>query len=1043
MSLRLIRQGLRFHNGRYFSIFNAVNKFPVSTHVHITGVSSYSSQFNLQNNFTRNFASSYNKNKKSETILDNKSKKDAIYDSLKTELLSKNRVTFTGVQEYLRLCLENQELNRDDTILLLNCLSYGLPNVAKVKKQEMTSKIWLKMPKNLMQDEQVILNYLKSCCLNGIKLDHDKFLVEIGIKPSENILEALLETIAETGNASATQKLIEEMKVRGLPLNESTYATMIRCYGIANDLNGVRSVTELMNSAKIDVTSKCNSQLIQAFLRNNEEEIAIKMIKEHGKLFKEQQLLQILTTVMLFCPKKEIIELTLKNFSSELIQDKEIYGPFKNICSELILHKKYDEVGTLISCLPIPAYTNVDDLDLYGDFAMQDMILNDAPLDAVMKFVKQLQIEKRNEMALRTVTGQALRYFSPIVNDLLEAWSKEEPLKAHYFWPLFIHNSTIDGEIGVFKTLELMKKFSVQVDHDTLTFYVMPQLAITLKNVEKGVKELEAVGINSKNLLTPLSVHLMFQQRFNETLHINALYPTKLDTRLLINPLVTAFNYAKSNDKIPLIAHLVKVFSDKKVDSKYDIAGHLFSILISNTKSKVENQKIMQLIGELSLHGVKISKIAAEMLQQHLADDMNDEQRKKYFSDFIDRKVSLPADELIESHIKHPRDMNLEELECHFAELESKRLNTRGVLRRLLQLNVREKRLERALEVKKHCDKEGVDLSPGMHAAIFDIYIKIGRPSEAATVLKRLMQKFPAFVIDEHKIIDYAALLAKNGDFDEAQRVLRMRASLTPIKGSDTVGKNIWNLLNNIATTAPTLKQLDQSENHTKTFFQFLVQNNYCTYQNSVLGPVIKEFLNKNDLKSAVNEYVTLAKSHRLTPLQRQLMTILVDVANRPELQDQYSVSKSDAQDMLQELIKATSAIHGHTNTNIAFIVSLAQAGTEKQLRKVLIDPNARFSPDVLKKQCEYLNSVGRLDALLKLAKCSRGLGHIHEQQIYNMILDTLIQNNDYDGALNLFDQLLSDDEFKISNEFTRNLANLLRRNNIELPTNVALHVKQ
>lgn len=386
--------------------------------------------------------------------------------------------------------------------------------------------------------------------------------------------------------------------------------------------------------------------------------------------------------------------------------------------------------------------------------------------------------------------------------------------------------------------------------------------------------------------------------------------------------------------------------------------------------------------------------------------------------------------------------MNLEELECHFTELKSKGLNTRGVLRRLLQLNVREKRYDRAMEIKNLCDKEKVDISPGMHAAIFDIYVKTGYPNEAGMVLRKLTQQHPGFLVDDHKIVDYAALLVEKGNFDEAQRVLRMQAEISEVKSTEGLVKNVWQLLNNVSETAPTVKNLDRKENYTKKFLEFLMKYKYCTYQNAVLGPVIKEFLNKNDLKAAISEYLALTKEHRVTPLQRQLMTVLIDASNRPEVAQRFSVTKNEAQEMLQNLIQATAAIHGPTNTNIALIVALAEAGTEKQLRKVLIDPKARFSPDVLRKQCDYLNAEGKLDALLKLAKCSRGLGHFQEQHVYNMILDSLIKENNCEGALSLFDELLSDDEFKVSSEFIRNLVDLLKRNNLELPSNVALHAK-
>jgi ribosomal protein L29 len=45
--------------------------------------------------------------------------------------------------------------------------------------------------------------------------------------------------------------------------------------------------------------------------------------------------------------------------------------------------------------------------------------------------------------------------------------------------------------------------------------------------------------------------------------------------------------------------------------------------------------------------------------------------------------------------------MNVEELEAHLIELKSKQMNTRGVLRKLLQIHCRNRNVERALQIKK------------------------------------------------------------------------------------------------------------------------------------------------------------------------------------------------------------------------------------------------------------------------------------------------------------------------------------------------------
>lgn len=386
------------------------------------------------------------------------------------------------------------------------------------------------------------------------------------------------------------------------------------------------------------------------------------------------------------------------------------------------------------------------------------------------------------------------------------------------------------------------------------------------------------------------------------------------------------------------------------------------------------------------------------------------------------------------------REMNSDELECHLQELESKNLNPRGVLRRLLQLCVREGKLDRALEVVRRCEELKVDISPGMLASIFDLYVQTKNEKRAAETLRKLGQNFPGFLLDEFKLVDYAALLVEKGNIDEARKVLRMRASVAEVKGGDNITKNVWNLLNNLASISPTLPP--DVRNHTHDFFLFLNRLGFCDYSNSILGPVVKEFLNKNDIVGAVDLFKELTKSHRVTPLQRQLMTVLVGVLNQPEEQQKHKISQEKTQELLRDVISASTAVHGAANTNIALIVAIAEAGTDKQLRKMLIDPKVRISPDILRKQCEYLNAYKRLDALLKLARCSRGLGHIKEQDIYDMIMTTLVKENNYETALTIFEHLRSDDELKISADFVRNLVDLLKRNNLELPASVALYAK-
>jgi leucine-rich PPR motif-containing protein len=103
--------------------------------------------------------------------------------------------------------------------------------------------------------------------------------------------------------------------------------------------------------------------------------------------------------------------------------------------------------------------------------------------------------------------------------------------------------------------------------------------------------------------------------------------------------------------------------------------------------------------------------------------------------------------------------MSLEDFECHLVELESKNLNRRGVLRRLIQVYCQQGNVEKALRAKEAFQAAGYEFSAGMLAMLFDLMLRVGNLDEAEESLRELNQVAPNFILDEHKIIDYATSL--------------------------------------------------------------------------------------------------------------------------------------------------------------------------------------------------------------------------------------------------------------------------------------------
>ena len=103
--------------------------------------------------------------------------------------------------------------------------------------------------------------------------------------------------------------------------------------------------------------------------------------------------------------------------------------------------------------------------------------------------------------------------------------------------------------------------------------------------------------------------------------------------------------------------------------------------------------------------------------------------------------------------------MDLEDLECHLVELKSKDLNRRGVLRRLIQEYCRQGQVEKLRVAKDQYEASGYEYSAGMLAMLFDVMIRFGNLDEAEASLRKLNGLAPDFVLDEHKVLDFATLL--------------------------------------------------------------------------------------------------------------------------------------------------------------------------------------------------------------------------------------------------------------------------------------------
>lgn len=112
--------------------------------------------------------------------------------------------------------------------------------------------------------------------------------------------------------------------------------------------------------------------------------------------------------------------------------------------------------------------------------------------------------------------------------------------------------------------------------------------------------------------------------------------------------------------------------------------------------------------------------------------------------------------------------MNLEQLECHLVELENKNMETRGVLRRLIQLHSNSGNVKRVEELQQKFLSRRYGESPGIKASRMHSYIQSQNLTQALDLYSEIKALHPEFRLDNFKILDLATLMLSRNLYQEA-----------------------------------------------------------------------------------------------------------------------------------------------------------------------------------------------------------------------------------------------------------------------------------
>lgn len=573
--------------------------------------------------------------------------------------------------------------SQEDALFLLQCCSM-MPEKPRPEKLALIELAWPLVVRDQQPTSLQLVKLLREYRTNGKKLNYVEFMEKNAEVIDIALFESLLYLAAENGSADGMVQVLSAIKAKDLPLTENVFNALILGHSRCRNLDNSEQVLHTMSAANIVPSSRTYKEMIRAYIENTSPDKAESLLKAKGKLLSELQVFSIIRTAIRRDDQSRVLEMSFKLLSEEILCNRHIIPEIRNACVELIRANEARKAFRIIEQLHIPKFSDHEDSDSFATFFISELIRSGTPLEDVIEMARKLRDSGRNTRALHVCCEVALRHDSENALSYLKELATIEELRPHYFWPLFLRDFKTNGESGVLQVVKEMYDLKVTPDYETVVNYMLAKIPITLSNVRNGIKELEDRGAKMAHLMPPLVSHLIYQNRLRDAQDLVETYSTKIKSQVLIWPIITFVKNVRSNfqSEFAPLAKLLKAIAEK-CPSDSDIAGQLLLELIAIPSRKFSYEVMSALLQQFRSHSVSVSKVSGDVLAQYVA-KCNDEPVRSQLNGLLDAicdgRLNAYTTDHFDEHIRHPRDMSLDELECHLVELQAKNANERGWL---------------------------------------------------------------------------------------------------------------------------------------------------------------------------------------------------------------------------------------------------------------------------------------------------------------------------------------------------------------------------
>lgn len=877
--------------------------------------------------------------------------------------------------------------------------------------------------------------YFKMCLLAEVPLSSKVMLSLVednNIDVTRELLEIMMLILGRNGRIDDTADILTFMKQKRFPITEVIFSGIIFAHGFNRDLDGINSVVETMRNVKMEFTSITYHALMTAYAVAGDFPKVGSLVQQMNRAKIACTLSQLKSLLLDVVKSNEAgEEFENMDYVLELMKQQESTLDLAVIVLHLIHHNHAPEAVRLLSSHP-PVLKNTE---YYNNarIYIQEMVhcLKDA--DLLVEMCQQLEQDEINKYASLVALETAFTERKEEVAWALLQSLKDngKPLRQHYFWPLINGSQSLIASKLV-DYVHNMVALGIPPDVETLREFVIPNL--TLKDPRSIEQTLKGVGLSVTLIAAPLLTVLIRNNMIDKAIEYAKNLRVDFPSQDLTAALAKSWT-SSPKSAISLLAMLIQKAKEHEPSGnlKEDWGGQ-FLLDITSSRNGLNKTQIVPLFKELKKNNVGISETSADYLVGR-ANAAIQEELKANVHMIVDKSLGHPPKEQDYNFMPHPNDMNIEELEGHLIELQSKGFKTRGTIRRLILLHASENNTERVLSLMKDLEEMGEKMSPGVLASILSAYISVKNFDAALDVYNGLRQAHPSFALDKYKVIDFSMALVKNGRIEEAVKILE---EVTPFKGNNVddrrqVRRNCQALLMAAAATC--------KYEVVKQIFEILKSRNIIKVENLMLGALVKCRLNSGDYIGAVEEMRSIKKSFKCLPMKIEVLIHLLHNIKKIEAEaDSLDESRITAKKLLEEMINIIASVHGSTSAQHDLLFACLEAGYPSQATQVLRSLGRRINESQIQRQCQRYAGTTREEPLLNFLISSRSIPGIKREEIFNSLLDIYHVQNDGRKGLSLWTRMQEENVLP-SKAFLGTLASLLASNDIDIPFEVSWSV--